>query len=102
MDFIPVLGLQKSVYEGHTSVYSVIHPPHICQKLWERVPSDKKKLCFCLFFSFCLYFSHGDVYQYLKELGSFFFDALPEIVVSFKLAHLPNVDMLPCGLIGKV
>lgn len=50
MDFIPVLGLQKCVSEGHTSVYSVIHPPHIRQKLWERVPSDKKSFVFVCFF----------------------------------------------------
>lgn len=31
-----------------------------------------------------------------------FFYALPEFVVSFKLAHLPNAVMWPCGLIGKV
>ncbi len=63
--------------------------------------SQKKSFVLSIFPPFGLIFSHGDVYQYLRELGQMrpFFDALPE---SFKLAHLPNAVMWPCRLIGKV
>lgn len=85
-----------------TLLFTVIHPPHIRQMLLGKIPEKK---AFCLFFPpFWSYiFSHGDVYQYLRELREMglFFDALPEFVVSFKLAHLPNAVMWPCGLIGN-
>lgn len=84
------------VCEGHTSVYSVIHPPHIRQKLWERDPSDKKSFVFVCF-SFCSYiFSHGDVYQYLKELGTF-------LTLYLKLwypSSLPTCQMLSRYTVG--
>lgn len=85
-----------SVCEGHTSVYSVIHPPHIRQKLWERDPSHKKSFVFVCF-SFCSYiFSHGDVYQYLKELGTF-------LTLYLKLwypSSLPTCQMLSRYTVG--
>lgn len=97
---MPQLGLKKSVCEGHTSIYTVIHPPSHSPNAFGKDPK-KKKLFVCFFPPFWSYiFSHGDVYQYLRELGEMGLFFLMLYLNLWYHLSLPICQMLSCDPLG--
>lgn len=83
--------------EGHTPIYSHT-PPHIRQMLLGKIP--EKKLFVCFFLPFWSYiFSHGDVYQYLRELGEMGLFLMLYLNLWYHLS-LPICQMLSCDPLG--
>ncbi len=100
LDSVPVLGLKKSVCEGHTPIYTVIPtspapPLTFARCFWERDPR-KKSFVLSIFPPFGLIFSHGDVYQYLRELGQMG----PFLMLYLNHSSLPICQMLSCDPAG--
>ncbi len=76
--------------------------PHVRQMLLGK-RSQKKKFCFVsIFFSFSpfgLIFSHGDVYQYLRELGQMGLFLMLYLNLWYH-SSLPICQMLSCDPVG--
>lgn len=89
------------VCERGTLLFTQSYTPLTFAKcFWDRDPR-KKKLCFVSFSPFGLIFSHGDVYQYLRELGQMGLFLCFTWICGI-IQACPSAKCWPCWLIGKV
>lgn len=95
-------GLNRVCVRGTLPFTQSYTSPHIRQMLLGR-RSQKKKLCFVCLFVFLFWssiFSHGDVYQYLRELGGMGLFFLMLYLNLWYHSSLPICQMLSCDPVG--